>query len=367
MSEKVRVGILFGGRSCEHEVSVTSARSVLDAIDRTKYDVTMIGISKQGHWLLPGDAKAVLEAGIVAGDDLFPVTMDYLADGAIVPRHAAAESLGSRSLDVVFPLLHGPYGEDGTVQGLLELAGIAYVGSGVVGSAVGMDKEMAKRAFTAEGLAQCEYSVVRRADWRNCRTDIVQQLERTFAYPLFVKPSNLGSSVGITKVHSIGELAPAIDLAADYDSKIIVEVAVENAHEVECAVLGNDDPKASTVGEIIPGNEFYDYETKYIDHNSQLVIPAAISDAAAVTVQQMAVRAFQAVGAMGLARVDFFVRREDDAVIINEINTMPGFTPISMYPKLWAASGLSYTRLIDRLIELALERHAEKQQTRTAL
>ena len=367
MSEKIRVGILFGGRSCEHEVSVTSARSVLDAIDQTKYDVTMIGISKQGQWLLPGDAKAVLEAGIVAGDDLLPVTMDYLADGAIVPRHGAAESLGSRSLDVVFPLLHGPYGEDGTVQGLLELADIAYVGSGVVGSAVGMDKEMAKRAFTAEGLAQCEYSVVRRTHWRNSRTDIVQQLERTFSYPLFVKPSNLGSSVGITKVHSSGELAPAIDFAADYDSKIIVEVAVENAHEVECAVLGNDDPQASTVGEIIPGNEFYDYETKYIDDNSRLVIPAAISDAAAATVQQIALRAFQAVGAMGLARVDFFVRREDDSVIINEINTMPGFTPISMYPKLWAASGLSYSRLIDRLIELALERHAEKRLTRNAL
>ncbi len=368
MQQRIRLGILFGGRSCEHEVSVTSARSVLAAVDPDKYDVTMIGISKTGRWLLARDAAPVLAAGVVDADGLDPVLLDYPGTKALVGMEPVAGAEGiMRRLDVVFPLLHGPYGEDGTIQGLLELAGIAYVGSGVVGSAVGMDKEMAKRAFRAEGLPQVDYAVVRRSRWRAEADAVLRELQARFAYPVFVKPVNLGSSVGVSKAHDAAELRDAVDAAAEFDFKVIVEEGVEDCQEVECSILGNEEPQASVVGEIVPCNEFYDYDAKYVDERSELIIPARLPSQTSEAVRRLSVKAFRAVEAAGLARVDFFVRRGDGAVFLNEVNTIPGFTPISMYPKLWQASGIGYSELIDRLIELALERHAEKQGTRTSL
>ncbi|MCC7261520.1 MAG: D-alanine--D-alanine ligase [Candidatus Latescibacteria bacterium] len=359
---KIRVGVLFGGRSCEHEVSVRSARSVLEAIDRDKYEVIMIGISKGGQWLMAGNARAVLEAGVVEEGGLLPVTLEQ--DGALVGRQG--DELDQR-LEVIFPLLHGPFGEDGTVQGLMELAGIPYVGSGVVGSAVGMDKEMTKRAFRAEGLPQVEYAVVRRHQWRQDPAGVQRQLESQLGYPMFFKPANMGSSVGVCKAHGPEEFRACLEEAASYDYKVVVEAEAADCREVECAVLGNEEPQASVVGEIVPGNEFYDYNAKYIDDNSQLIIPARLSPQVADQVRQLSLRAFRAVEAAGLSRVDFFVSRRDEQVYINEINTLPGFTPISMYPKLWEASGIGYTALIDRLIQLALERHRDRQDIRTVL
>ena len=359
---KIRVGVLFGGRSCEHEVSVRSARSVLEAIDRDKYELTMIGISKQGHWLMTGDALAVLQAGVVEERGLLPVVLEQ--GGALMSRQGGALD---QPLDVIFPLLHGPYGEDGTVQGLLELAGIAYVGSGVVGSAVGMDKEMTKRAFRAEGLPQVEYGVVRRHQWRQDPAGVQRRLETQLGYPMFFKPANMGSSVGVCKAHGPEEFRPCLEDAAAYDYKVVVEAEAADCREVECAVLGNEEAQASVVGEVVPGNEFYDYNAKYIDDNSQLIIPARLLPATATQVRELALRAFRAVEAAGLSRVDFFVSRQDERVYVNEINTLPGFTPISMYPKLWEASGVAYPALIDRLIQLALERHRDRQDIRTVL
>ncbi len=368
MTDKLRLGILFGGRSCEHEVSVTSARSVLQAVNPDRYEVTMIGIAKDGRWLLARDALEALAGGVVDGEDMSSVLLDYPGTRALVESTpSGALTAGGHKLDVVFPLLHGPFGEDGTVQGLLELAGIAYVGSGVVGSAVGMDKDMSKRVFRAEGLPQVDHRVLRRHRWRVEPDAIVGELERGLHYPMFVKPANLGSSVGVSKAHDRGELYPAIETAMEFDYKVIVEASVENCREVECSVLGNDDPQASVIGEIVPCNEFYDYDAKYVDDRSRLIIPAELPAAMGERIRDLAVRAFRAVEAAGLARVDFLVRRDDDEIFLNEVNTMPGFTPISMYPKLWEASGITYTELIDRLIELALERHAEKARTRAAL
>jgi len=362
LKRKIRVGVLCGGRSAEHEVSVTSARSMLEALDRDKYELVMVGISKQGQWFTAADAQQLLAAGAVESDGLTPVVLDYLGTGALVVQDGSG---AGQALDVIFPLLHGPYGEDGTVQGLLELANVAYVGAGVVGSAVGMDKELMRRVFCAEGLPQVDYAVVRRARWERGRVAVVEQLEERFGYPVFVKPVNLGSSVGVGKARDRAGLAQAIDEAAQYDYKIMVEAEATGCGEVEVAILGNEDPQASVVGEIVPGNDFYDYNAKYIDDNSDLIIPARVSPRTQELIREMGVRAFQAVEAWGLSRVDFFVREGDEAIYINEINTMPGFTPISMYPKLWEASGVGYGELIDRLIELGLERFAEKQKTRT--
>ncbi len=364
MGKKIRVGVLFGGRSCEHEVSLQSARSVLEAIDRDKYEVTMIGISKEGSWLLAADALEVLQTGVVEGEELVPVLLDYPGSRELVAREAGGMS---RAVDVIFPLLHGPFGEDGTVQGLLELAGVAYVGAGVLGSAVGMDKEMMKRVFRAEGLPQVEYLVVRRKRWEREPALVRREVEAHLSYPLFIKPVNMGSSVGVSKAHDGAEFCRAMDEAALYDYKIIVEADARDCREVECAVLGNEEPRASMVGEVVPGNEFYDYNAKYVDDNSTLLIPAPLKPESAERIQQLALQAFRTVEAAGLARVDFFVRREDESIYINEINTIPGFTPISMYPKLWEASGVSYSELIDRLIQLALERRAEQHNTRTVL
>lgn len=345
-----------------------SAKSVLLAVDKDKYDVTMIGISKEGRWLLAKDSAKTLESTEVTEANLAPVMLNYSADRTLMALDSDRfGEILEGSIDVFFPILHGPFGEDGTIQGLLELGGCAYVGSGVVGSAVGMDKEVMKRVFRGEGLPQLDYLVVTRRCWRADAPAVRAEIEAKFAYPVFVKPASLGSSVGVCKIHSGDELSAGMNEAASFDTKVIVEAAALDSREVECAVLGNDVPKASILGEIVPGNEFYDYKGKYIDDNSELIIPARVSEATSDRVRQIALDAFTAVGAAGMARVDFFVGKEDERIYLNEINTIPGFTPISMYPKLWDATGIGYSELIDRLIELALERHRDRQQTRTAL
>ncbi len=403
MANKLRVGVVFGGRSGEHEVSLLSAASILQAIDRRKYDVVPIGINKAGHWLTSGAARGLLEGSGVAlgsgnepgptpkklraGDPAATPGARVLAEGqpallapepddsvtsalvhggtAALDSHAA---LGSQSLDVVFPVLHGTFGEDGTVQGLFELAGIAYVGSGVLGSAAGMDKDVMKRLFSQARLPMVKHVTLLRAEWESAPRKAIAQVEAALKYPVFVKPANLGSSVGITKAHNRKELGPALNEAARFDRKLVVEQGVggkkTKAREFEVAVLGNDDPQASVVGEIIPGKEFYDYEAKYLSEGSVPVIPAKLSKAKAKQIREMAVAAFRACDLAGLARVDFLMEPDGKKrIYLNEVNTMPGFTSISMYPKLWEATGISYKELITRLIELALERHAEKSRT----
>lgn len=373
MSKKLRVGVLFGGRSGEHEISLLSAASILKAIDREKFEVTPIGINKSGHWLGGSAATGLLEGSTskeLAG------TVSELSVLDASPQGLAALSgracLDGKALDVVFPVLHGTFGEDGTIQGLFELAGIAYVGSGVLGSAAGMDKDLMKRLFREARLPIVKHLTVLRAEWEKSPRKCVAQIEERLRYPVFVKPANLGSSVGISKVHDRRELGPALTMAAKYDRKLVVEQGVggkkSKARELEVAVLGNDDGKtgirASVVGEIIPGKEFYDYEAKYLSEGSVPVVPAKLSKVESKKIQQMAIAAFRACDLSGLARVDFLMEPEGKRrIFLNEVNTMPGFTSISMYPKLWQATGLSYTSLITRLIELALERQAEKNRT----
>jgi len=381
MAKKLRVGILFGGRSGEHEVSLLSAASVLRAIDRNKFDVTPIGITREGRWLaaadanhlLNGDASAVARR-LRAGDPEATPGAKLLHEGiptllAPEPRSSTTLNQGQeKSLDVVFPVLHGTFGEDGTIQGLFELAGIAYVGAGVLGSAAGMDKDVMKRLFVEARLPIVKHVTLLRADWEKNPRKAMATVERALRYPVFVKPANLGSSVGISKAHDRKELGPALALAAKYDRKLVVEQGVggkkARAREFEVAVLGNDDPKASVVGEIVPGKEFYDYEAKYLSEGSVPVIPARLSRSETRRIREMAVAAFRACDLAGLARVDFLMEPVGKhRIFVNEVNTMPGFTQISMYPKLWEASGLCYTDLITRLIELALERQAEKNKT----
>ncbi len=369
MTKKIRVGILFGGRSGEHEVSLTSAASVLQALDPEKYEVVPIGITRQGRWLLGPAANSLLPP-----PELLPSVLEYgitvtpSADptaAKLIPLNSSSPAAlsGGGEVDVIFPVLHGTFGEDGTVQGLLELADIPYVGAGVLGSAVGMDKDVMKRLFRDAGLPVVKWVVVLREEWERDAKAARRLVEKQIGYPLFVKPANLGSSVGISKVRRAGELAAALDLAAQYDRKILVEKAVDG-REIECSVLGNDRPEASVPGEVVPINEFYDYEAKYLKEGSKLIIPAKLSPRQTRRVQELAVRAFQAIDGAGMARVDFLLDRKTGRIFVNEINTIPGFTPISMYPKLWEASGLPYPRLLDRLIELALERHREKSRTR---
>jgi len=384
--KKLRVGILFGGRSGEHEVSLLSAASILKAIDKDKYEVVPIGITKEGRWLTPahaerllrgedpheeshrhlraGDPEATPGAAVLAKGEAVIVPPVPQSHGLIPFQSAARAAEHSIDVDVIFPVLHGTFGEDGTIQGLLELADIAYVGAGVLGSAAGMDKDVMKKLFAAAGLAIVKHVTFLRGEWENDTKRVTREIERKLKYPVFVKPANLGSSVGISKVRNRKDLPPAIETAAAYDRKIVVEQGVggkkQKARELECSVLGNDAPQASTVGEIIPAAEFYDYNAKYLDEGSHLLIPAKITKKQMKDVQQMAVRAFQAVDCSGLARVDFLMEPKTEKIYLNEINTMPGFTSISMYPKLWAASGLGYQELIDRLIQLALERHNEK-------
>ena len=384
MGKKLRVGILFGGRSGEHEVSLLSAASILQAIDRNKFDVTPIGITKEGRWLAAGDARGMLQAGASAaprhfraGDPETTPGAKLLQEGmptllAPEPRSSGGlvrnQGQADQALDVVFPVLHGTFGEDGTIQGLFELAGIAYVGSGVLGSAAGMDKDAMKRLFAQAGLPIVKHVTLLRAEWEKSPPKCIARIEAALRYPLFVKPANLGSSVGISKAHDRKELAPALTLAGRYDRKLVVEEGVGGkkgrARELEVAVLGNDDPKASVVGEIVPGKEFYDYEAKYLSEGSVPVIPAKLTRAESKKIREMAVAAFRACDLAGLARVDFLMEPGGKRrIFLNEVNTLPGFTQISMYPKLWEASGLSYRDLITRLIELALERHAEKSRT----
>lgn len=377
MARKLRVGILFGGRSGEHEVSLLSAASILQAIDRSKFDVAPIGITKEGRWLAAGDARGLLEGDksvvarhLRAGDPETTPGAKLLHEGMptlLAPEPGAQGSQG-KSLDVVFPVLHGTFGEDGTIQGLFELAGIAYVGSGVLGSSAGMDKDAMKRLFAQAGLPIVKHVTLLRADWEKSPRKSVTRIEAALKYPVFVKPANLGSSVGISKVHDRRELGPALTLAARYDRKLVIEEGVggkkSRARELEVAVLGNDDPRASVVGEIIPGKEFYDYEAKYLSEGSVPVIPARLTRAETRQIREMAVEAFKACDLAGLARVDFLMEPDGrKRIYLNEVNTLPGFTEISMYPKLWEATGLSYKDLITRLIELALERHGEKART----
>jgi D-alanine-D-alanine ligase len=365
MAEQVyRVGVLLGGRSSEHEVSLASARNVMDALRQAGHEVVPIGITPQGRWLPQPDALAQLTAR-AAGQlplDITDETADETSWG-LLPQGQSGHSLPA--IDVIFPVLHGPYGEDGAVQGLLEMANVPYVGSGVLASAVGMDKIVARRLFAAQGLPQVPYTTLTRRQWQGDRAGSLDAVEAALPYPLFVKPANMGSSVGVSKARNRSQLAAALDLAAQFDRKLLVEAAVPHARELEVSVLGNDDPIASVPGEIVPGNEFYDYNAKYIDDNSELRIPAPVDEATAQRLRQLAVQAFQALDCEGLARVDFLLDGVSGELFLNEINTMPGFTRISMYPKLWEASGISYPELVDRLVRLALERHADRQQNST--
>jgi len=342
--KKIRVGVLFGGKSGEHEVSLLSAASIVAALDRSRYDVIPLGITKDGRWLNPADSARMLPAA---------------AFTQIPETSAISVSEAQHAIDVVFPVLHGTHGEDGTVQGFLELAGLPYVGAGVLGSAAGMDKDIMKRLFRDHGLPVVEWVLVMRSEIAAAR----ERVEREFTYPVFVKPANLGSSVGISKVHNAEELLPALELAASFDRRILVERGID-ARELECSVLGNDSPVASVAGEIIPVHEFYDYDAKYIEEGSKLLIPAPVTQDQSDVVRNLSCRAFLAIDCAGMARVDCFLERPTGKIYLNEINTIPGFTSISMYPKLWEASGVSYTALLDRLIALALERHEEKRRTK---
>ena len=365
--KRLRVGVLFGGRSAEHEVSLRSGLSVMQAMDRDKYELVPIGVSKSGEWLrmdsrvLEGPAPAMALAGERVA--LLP----HPEDQSLVPLDNGGARDAPGPLDVVFPVMHGPFGEDGTVQGLLELADVPYVGSGVLGSAVGMDKAMMKDLFAHHGLAITPHRVFLRKRWHADPHAVQLECEAAFAYPWFVKPANLGSSVGITKVHDAPEFAAAMDVAAQYDRKLVVEAAVAHAREIEVSVIGNDDPVASVVGEILPSHEFYDYESKYLDEATRLVIPADLPEAVAQDIRRIAIDAFRALDLAGLARVDFLVDGKSHAIYLSEVNTMPGFTSVSMYPKLWEASGVPYCELIYWLIELAIERHAETRANRKSL
>lgn len=381
--KRLRIGIVYGGRSGEHEVSIASAASVFANLDRTRYEPIAIRIEKDGRWMLSDRPPSAPSAADVIdqmrdasrlrggrevllpprpGDDTLVLIDRRPARGEGDEGAAVLTGLG---LDVIFPVLHGPYGEDGTIQGLLELAGIAYVGCGVLASAVGMDKATAKVLFTAAGLTVAPWVVVRAPEWQADRDAIIRRIGEALTYPLFVKPANLGSSVGISKVKTVDDLAAAIDLALTFDPKVVVEAGVADAREIECAVLGNETPVASVPGEIIPDGEFYDYDAKYLRSGSRTEVPATLTPTIAAEVQRQSLIAFQAIEGAGLARVDFFLSGTH-TLVINEINTMPGFTTISMYPKLWGASGVDYNTLIDRLITLARDRHARQQQRRTS-
>jgi D-alanine-D-alanine ligase len=375
MAKKLRVGVLFGGRSGEHEVSLVSAASVLQALDPQKYEVVPIGITREGRWVLP---RGLLSSGAAASgtkalthrvlsralsDGAAVILPAEPGDAALVPAGADASS-GPLKLDVVFPVLHGTFGEDGTVQGVLEMAGIAYVGAGVLGSAVGMDKDVQKRLFKQVGIPTAPYLAVLRRDWESDPEAVGAAVRRTLGFPVFVKPANLGSSVGITRVRGASALPSALEHAFEFDRKAVVERAVRKPRELEVSVLGNDDPQASLPGEVIPARDFYDYRAKYLEDSTRFIVPAKLLPRQTRRVQQLAVAAFLATECEGMARVDFLLERPSGKIYVNELNTIPGFTAISMYPKLWEASGVGYAELLDRLIELAVERHREKARRR---
>jgi D-alanine-D-alanine ligase len=373
--KKLRVGLIFGGRSGEHEVSLASARSVIANLDSNKYEVVPIAITRTGSWLL-GVKPAQLSAPLshdptIAGAPSTQETINVALTGdpsvhRLIPVNSGETLRDNGTLDVILPVLHGTYGEDGALQGLLEMADVPYVGCGVIGSALGMDKEKMKMIFQAIGLPIVDYLVYRRNQWERSPDTVLDSIEARLGYPCFVKPVNLGSSVGINKAHNREELEHAMRVAAEYDRKIIIEHGID-CRELECAVLGNDEPLASVVGEVVASNEFYDYEAKYIDNKSQVIIPADLPQATAEEVRRQSIQAFLALDLSGLSRVDFFLEKGSGQVYINEVNTLPGFTQISMYPKLWDASGIPYAELLDRLIELAIERHQDRQRNRTSL
>lgn len=384
--KRLRVGVLYGGRSGEHEVSLASAASVFAHLDRARYEPVPIRIEKDGRWALADKPPATMIAGEVIEQSRMEASrpmregreVHFVArpsDETILSidrsrgrdAEVPAAVVTGLSLDVIFPMLHGPYGEDGTIQGLLELANIPYVGAGVLASAVGMDKGVMKVLFAARGLPVCPYRVVLRHDWEKGADTIAAELEKALKYPMFVKPANLGSSVGISKAKDAAGLRDAMALAGSFDRKIVIEAAVPNAREIECAVLGNDTPDASVPGEVVPSREFYDYESKYLDQGSKSVVPADLPKKTADQVKKLSIDAFKAIDGAGMSRVDFLLSRDTGKLYVNEVNTIPGFTTISMYPQLWAASGVDYPALLDRLIALALERHADKQQLRTSL
>ncbi len=375
--------MLYGGRSGEHEVSLASAAAVFANLDRGRYEPIAIRIEKDGRWALADRPPTTVSAAEVIEQARLEAArpsrsgrevhlMARPSDETIlsITRRPSREDEGQAvvtglNLDVIFPVLHGPHGEDGTIQGLLELASVPYVGAGVLASAVGMDKAMMKVVFAAAGLPICPYRVVLRHEWQANRDTIAADLEKALRFPMFVKPANLGSSVGISKAKTRPELLDAMDLAGSFDRKIVIEAAVQAAREIECAVLGNDNPDASVPGEVIPSREFYDYEAKYLDDGSKVIIPANVGPKTAAEIQRLSILAFKAIDCAGMARVDFLLSPEQ--IFVNEVNTIPGFTTISMYSKLWAASGVDYPALLDRLVALALERHAEKQQLRTSV
>jgi D-alanine-D-alanine ligase len=367
---KIRVGVIFGGRSGEHEVSLASARSVMDAMDKEKYETVPIGITKDGRWIASGDPMKALKAGDAGASQPAALLGDPSRRGLmrLQDTERAIEATRLAELDVVFPVLHGTYGEDGTVQGLLELAGLPYVGAGVTGSVLGLDKAAFKDVMRAHGLPVVKDVVLKRKEWDADPDEVMDRIEAQFDYPVFTKPANLGSSVGISKCHDRAGLAAGLAEAARYDRKLIVEEAVPAAREIEVSVLGNDDPIASVPGEIIPSREFYNYEAKYVDEGdqaSELLIPAPISPEMAERARDLAVQVYRAIDCAGMARADFLLSGKTGELYINEVNTIPGFTSISMYPKLWEASGIPYPELIDRLIELALERYHDKERSET--
>jgi D-alanine-D-alanine ligase len=379
---------MFGGRSGEHEVSIVSATSVMNALDKSKYEVVPVGITKSGRWIAGNNSVQLLKSGI-EDTPFYAMLPADPNEQRLVPSTTnamearAMDSLGEK-FDVVFPVLHGPYGEDGTVQGLLELANLPYVGAGVLGSAVCMDKVVQKFLCLQAGVPVADFLWVRYEDWQRNQTNLesipanpqqlcglsqqqmLTKIETGLRFPLFVKPANMGSSVGISKAHDRDELIRGIEEAAQYDDKILLEAAVPYAREIEVSVLGNTRPKASVPGEVVPSNEFYDYDAKYVDGASTLIIPAELSAELAAATRATAIRGFLACNSEGMARVDFLLNRKTNELFLNEINTIPGFTQISMYPKLWEASGMSYAQLLDELIQLAIERHRRKNNLRTS-
>jgi len=384
--KRLRVGVLYGGRSGEHEVSLASAASVFANLDRARYEPVPIRIEKDGRWTLADKPPSVMVAGDVielarleaarpvregrevhfvarpSDETVLSIDRSHPRDGDL-----PAATVTGLKLDVIFPMLHGPYGEDGTIQGLLELANTPYVGCGVLASAVGMDKAVMKVLFAARGLPVCPYRVVMRHEWERSPDAIAADLEKTLKFPMFVKPANLGSSVGISKAKTREGLREAMALAGSFDLKIVVEAAVPNAREIECAVLGNEEPEASVPGEIVPAREFYDYEAKYLDEGSMAIVPADLPTKVADQVRTLSIEAFKAIDGAGMSRVDFLLERNTNTLYVNEVNTIPGFTTISMFAKLWGASGVEYPALIDRLIALALRRHGDKQNLRTSV
>ncbi len=363
--KKITVALLFGGKSGEHEVSLRSAASILKALNRAKYEVIPIGITKEGHWrsdpkFLEAAFPSILESGspvLLPAEPSGNTLMQVLSDSGSIGRRA--------KIDVVFPALHGTYGEDGTIQGLLDMANVPYVGAGVLGSSVGMDKDVMKRLLQHAGLPVVAFRTFLDYQWQSQPERAQQAIERELGYPCFVKPANLGSSVGISKVKHREALQPAIELAAQYDRKVVVEQGLD-VREIECSVLGNDQPQASVPGEIVPSHEFYDYDAKYLDESSRLLIPAPLDKPQARLVQELAIQTFLVTECSGLARVDFFLEKSSGKIYVNEINTLPGFTSISMYPKLWEATGVPYDELIDKLIQLAIERHQARQLKKTS-